>query len=310
MENQSPLEKLTNQINTLKEKHVFFFVDTATRAKISKGYAGKYGSQNVWEFDDIIKKHQSVKGFLTHLKSQGVPGVTIMFYKKHGNRYLKADIEDVTCVLNTQSETPQNQISTINHQPMHTPPHQIPQSAPALGVPGQSIGLGFSQYMDFVKKESKLELVEKENRRLDEENLELKRKNNKLQLDLDEANSKCKLADDRLLLEKDKITSSSKGFFDNFMNSQMGAEAGKSLPQLLGFLTQIGKNQDAGLAGSAQASDPFEGLTASQAHLIKFMIQIQPSDEMAASLYNIIKGIHENPSVLTSINQLINLDNA
>lgn len=315
---ENPLKKLEDVFEKLKKTHLFNFINTGDNTKISKGYAGKYRSQNVWTFEEIVQKYGSLAGMINALKSQGLQGVKIVFLKKNGNRYTQTDIDDVTLKLqatssmsnaNSHTETPTAQPAQTQPQPqpVHAPA-PAPAPMPALAGPGGTIGLGFAQYMDYVKKESKLELVEKENRRLDDENTELKRKNNKLQLDLDDANSKCTLANDRLALEKEKIENNRKGWDE----SPLAQKLGDNFPQILEVLLSKGQTgAQPGLAGPQQEQlEGFAAASASQRQLASVIIKSQITDEMALSMYEIFKGVIDNPSLITTFKQFINQDTA
>lgn len=317
---ESPLEQLTNQITKLKDKHVFFFENTADNKKISKGFAGKYKSQNVWEYENIIDKYQSVHGFLKNLKDQGMPGVRILFYKKNGNRYLKANIDDVTCILNASSQPqPQTVTKPVTQpqiqQPIMTQPQTQPQPQPqnvSLAGPGQNVALGFAQYMDYVKKENRLELIEAEKNRLEAENANLKTEKSQLQIKLDEATSKCSLADERLNLEKEKLTKGQKSSFENLLQTPAAIAIADKLPSMIENLMKHGaelKANSTGLGGG-NAADPFAGLTEAQTQLLKLLISAKLSDEMALNVYNIFTALQQNPSLMVSFNQFINQQQA
>ncbi|TYB78332.1 hypothetical protein [Bizionia myxarmorum] len=308
---ESPLDQLTNQITNLKDKHVFFFHNSATNQKISKGYAGKYESQNVWQFEDIEKKHGSVLGFLQHLKAEGMPGVRIQFYKKKGNRYLKSEIPDVTCILNASQQQPQQQAQKPQETPAFPQPQNYNMTAPQpqatlsnVGLAGgQSISLGFAQLMDYERKSTRLELIEAEKNRLEAEVLTLRTDKSALQVKLDEATSKCTLANDRLELEKDKITSGAKSSFENLMHTPAAVAFADKFPELLKGILES-KNPQASLGGAVV--DPFAGLTEKQAQLIKFIISAQLSDDMVLNYYNLFTALQSNPSLMGSFNQFIN----
>lgn len=303
---ENPLETITNQIKKLKDRHIFFFVNTDTNQKISKGYAGKYASQNVWTYEDIVKKHESVTGFFKHQKNEGVPGVIIMFYKKHGNRYLKTEIPDVTCHLNVKQPT-QTQTTTVsepqtqNHN-MAQPPQSAPQNISLAGA-GQNVSLGFTQLMDYERKSTRLELIEAEKKRLEEENLNLKNDKSALQIKLDEATSKCTLADERLSLEKEKLTTGAKSSFENLMHTPAAIAFAEKFPELLKDVL-ASKNPQASLGSPAE--NPFEGLTQAQEQLLKLLISAKLSDEMAENIYTLTAALQQNPSLMVSFNQFIN----
>mgnify|MGYP000642779313 CR=1 FL=1 len=306
----NPLEQLLSTIEKLKSNHAFQLFDALTNQKISKGYGGKYRSQSIWEYQtDIIAKHGSVKNLLNYLKNEKqVQSLRIEFRKKNGSRAISTDIPPVTVHLGTPENTMKNntqQAQTVQASPQPTtqpvtqPAPQTPLY-PQQGLAGGMVPLGMPQYMDFVKKEERLTLTEKENKRLEKENDELRADKRKLQIDLDEAKSKCVLADERLILEKDKIESNRK----DWMESPFALKLAENAPQLLEmFAPKPGNAPQAGLSGAqiegfAEASD-------TNKHLATIILQSNPTDDLAINLHAIFKAVLEDPSLLPQINQFI-----
>lgn len=308
----NPLDNLISEIEKLKDNHVFQFFNAQNNQKLSKGYAGKYQSQNIWDYtQDIIEKHGSIKTLLSHFKNnQGVQSLRIEFRKKNGNRSLKTDINPITVHLGSPAPTTPMQDNNQQVQPVQQP--SIPQPPtpnlplyPQQGLGAGMVPLGLPQYMDFVKKEERLNLIERENQKLEKENTELKADKRKLQLDLDEAKSKCTLADERLALEKDKIESNKRSFFES--------EAFKKIvdrgPEYLSaFLTSNGTAApQAGLSGVQ--IEGYSQASEINKQFVAFILQANPTDEMTEQLYKIFMAVINDPTLITQINQFIPHDN-
>lgn len=298
------LEQIQTELEKLKNKYVFQFVNKSTAEKLTKNEPGKYNSKAVWSYDDVVNYFGSFIGLLKHMQNNlNAEGVNILFRKPNGSRSIATKKEALD--ISFKKSQPMNN-TTPQTTPSVTPAAQNQTYTPAptpnfgLGVPGQSVGLGFAQVLDYEKKANRLELLEEYHAKQKKQIEALETLNTKLQRELDEANSKCRLAEDRKNFEVEKAEAKKQTFITPELIDAVMKNAPGILQSFSGQGSASQSNTDTGLG------NPYANLTKDQQTLINEIAQGNFTENQQFIIYQIVEGLKTNPNLEVQLAAMFN----
>lgn len=297
------LEQIQTELEKLKNKFVFQFVNKSTADKLTKNEPGKYNSKVVWSYDDVVNYFGSFIGLLKHMQNNlNAEGVNILFRKPNGSRSIATKKEALD--ISFKKSQPMNN-TTPQTTPSVTPAAQNQTYTPAptpnfgLGVPGQSVGLGFAQVLDYEKKANRLELLEEHHAKQKKQIEALETLNTKLQRELDEANSKCRLAEDRKTFEVEKARSEKQPMFTPETIEKLA-------PVALGILESFKPQGAPQQSTDTGLGNPYANLTKDQQTLINEIAQGNFTENQQFIIYQIVEGLKTNPNLEVQLAAMFN----
>ena len=298
----NPLEHIQIELEKLKNKYVFQFINKSTAKKLSKNEPGKFNSKVVWSYDDVISYFGSFTGLLKHMQDKlDAEGVNIEFRTPNGSRSqaTKKKPLDISFKksqpMQTNNATQQQQQTTYSNNNNNNPIY--PQNF-GLAGPGQNVGLGFAQVLDYEKKANRLELLEENYRKLQQENDDLRILKNKLQLELDDATSKCKLAEDRKDFEVEKVRSEKKSTITPELMQQI-------TPLAMGLFEAINGSR-ASAQPDAGLGNPYAGLSKNKQELIATVANANLSENQIILVYEVIENLPIKPGLEIQLSAILN----
>lgn len=298
------LEQIQTELEKLKNKYVFQFVNKSTADKLTKNEPGKYNSKVVWSYDDVVNYFGSFIGLLKHMQNNlNAEGVNILFRKPNGSRSIATQKEALDISFkksqpmnNTTPQTTQSVTPAVQNQAFTPAP--VPNFG--LGNPGQNVGLGLPEYMSLRDASRDLIHVQSEKKKLEELNKALKAENERLLSDLNKANNQCQLAEERKELEIEKVRSEKKSPITKELIEVIMTHAPNLLPLFMGNGAAPQPNTDTGLG------NPYANLTKDQQTLINEIAQGNFTENQQFIIYQIVEGLKVNPNLEVQLAAMFN----